>query len=274
MYHHRPIGVVDSGIGGMAVVAALKALLPYETICYVGDTAHLPYGDKTTAEICGYLQKIGNFLVEKNCKIIVIACVTATVAADAYLRKQVGPTIPVVNVVDPLMLYFQRQYTQQTWGLVATPYTIKSNMYVEKFAAASIPITLRPLATSQLAPAIENNEPIGGLLEQYLSDEIFSDIEGLILGCTHYWLVKEQFAAYYHHKLPVVSGAEWVAEHVRTLLAEKDLLEKPFSLTDTSLTDTSNDVFYVTAANSVDNLKGILDKIFPGQIPSTGLLAL
>jgi glutamate racemase len=222
MKQDQPIGVLDSGVGGLSVVAALKNLMPEEAIYYVGDTQHMPYGNKSTLAIQGYVQNLGKRLIQQNCKAIVIACVTATSAAADLLQQQVGEEIPVINVVDPLIEHLQEHCKGQQLGLIATRYTIETNPYGQKLSTyKGNDITLRSLATPLLASAIEQNRPIEPLLERYLAAKALKDIEGLVLGCTHYWLIQEKIAAYYDHQVPIFSGAALVAQQVQAELIKR-----------------------------------------------------
>jgi glutamate racemase len=260
----RPIGILDSGIGGMAVVPFLKALLPHELICYVGDTAHLPYGEKSTQQIQAYVERIGHFFLTQNCKAVIIACATATAAAAETLQQQMGATIPVVNVIDPLIAHWPPQY-EQPWGLIATRYTIATKVYEKKLQAAGVPLVLRSLATPLLADAIEANRGIEALLAQYLGDQALAGIQGLILGCTHYWLIQAQVAAYYGPTFPVIHGAAWVAQRMKQVLEENNALQQV-----PTAPPPWHDMFYVTEASTAANLAAVAQRILPGWDPSVG----
>jgi glutamate racemase len=229
MQDSRPIGIFDSGIGGLAVARVIKDLLPHESLYYIGDTANLPYGEKTTIELQQYTRAIGNLLLAQNCKAIVIACNTATAAAAHQLQEQVGYQVPVLNVIDPVVEYVKQQYTGKTIGLIATNYTVQSHVYTKKFHTIQADIRVKALATPELVPMIESAAYQAEVLESYLAHPQLADIQALILGCTHYGLIKQQIAEYYQHKVALIDGANLLAHSIKTLLEQLQLsnLEHP-----------------------------------------------
>ncbi|RNI27080.1 glutamate racemase [Rufibacter immobilis] len=224
---NRPIGVFDSGIGGLTVAKAIKGHLPKEQLVYFGDTAHLPYGDKSTAAIQAYSVKICDLLIKQNCKIILIACNSASAAAYELVREYVGSKAHVLNVIDPVVSYVAEKFAGKTVGLIGTKQTVHSNVYRKKIDALGQGITLKSLATPLLAPMIEegffNNTISESVIQTYLSDPVLQDIEALILGCTHYPLIKEQIHAFYKGKVEVLDASELVAQHVGQVLEQKQL---------------------------------------------------
>jgi glutamate racemase len=200
-----PIGVFDSGIGGMTVAKAVKNLLPQENMIYFGDTAHLPYGDKSTEAIQAYSIKISNFLLSQNCKTILIACNSASAASYRLLKEYVGSKASVINVIDPMVNYISERYKNKTIGLIGTKSTINSNTYKKKIDDLNQNITLKSLATPLFAPMIEEGysqkrKILKEVITDYLADENLQDIEALILGCTHYPLIKEEIMEFYEEK--------------------------------------------------------------------------
>jgi glutamate racemase len=200
-----PIGVFDSGIGGMTVAKAVKNLLPQENMIYFGDTAHLPYGDKSTEAIQAYSIKISNFLLSQNCKTILIACNSASATSYRLLKEYVGSKASVINVIDPMVNYISERYKNKTIGLIGTKSTINSNTYKKKIDDLNQNTTLKSLATPLLAPMIEEGysqkrKILKEVITDYLADENLQDIEALILGCTHYPLIKEEIMEFYKEK--------------------------------------------------------------------------
>src|SRR6478752_249486 len=188
-----PIGIFDSGIGGLTVAHAITRILPNEQLIYFGDTAHLPYGDKSTAAIQAYSVKICDLLIRQRCKVILIACNSASAAAYELVREYVGSKAKVMNVIDPVVDYIKEHYNGKTIGLIGTKQTVLSNVYKKKVDALSKNIDLKSLATPLLAPMIEegffDNNISESIITSYLSDASLSGIEALILGCTHYPLI-------------------------------------------------------------------------------------
>jgi glutamate racemase len=223
----RPIGIFDSGIGGLTVAHALTSVLPEERLIYFGDTAHLPYGDKSTAAIQAYAIKICELLIRQQCKVILIACNSASAAAYDLVREYVASKARVLNVIDPIVAHIGENYAQQTIGLIGTKQTVNSNVYRKKVDDLGLGITLRSLATPLLAPMIEegffNNSISERIIGAYLEEPKLQGIEALILGCTHYPLIKKQIDAYYDGQVDVLDASRIVAEAVKAFLHENDL---------------------------------------------------
>jgi glutamate racemase len=223
----NPIGIFDSGIGGLTVAHAVTKLLPNESIIYFGDTAHLPYGDKSASAIQAYAIKICNLLIQQKCKVILIACNSASAAAYELVKEYMGSKAKVLNVIDPVVRFIGENYAGKTVGLIGTKQTINSNIYKKKTDALENEIELKSLATPLLAPMIEegffNNQISESVINQYLNDQQLSDIEALILGCTHYPLIKPQIEAFYKNAVSVLDSSALVANTLKSYLTEKNL---------------------------------------------------
>lgn len=229
-----PIGIFDSGIGGLTVAHAIKELLPNETMVYFGDTAHLPYGDKSEAAIQAYSIKIADVLLKKGCKVIVIACNSASSAAYELLKEYVR-TVKIINVIDPMVNLVINNYDHKNVGLIGTKRTVQSGIYLKKIEEAKKNITLHSLATPLLAPMIEegffDNQISHEIIAQYLTDPALQNIDTLILACTHYPLIKKEINDFYKNKLPILDSSEVVAMALKKHLEDNHLLntkgEKP-----------------------------------------------
>lgn len=230
----RPIGLFDSGIGGLTVARAVAQRLPHERLIYFGDTAHLPYGDKSTAAIQSYAVKICDLLLRQQCKLILIACNSASAAAYELVREYVGSKARVLNVIDPIVAHVGQHYAGQRVGLIGTKQTVNSNVYMKKIDELDAGVDLRSLATPLLAPMIEegflDNTVSDEIIGAYLGNPALGDIQALVLACTHYPLIKEQIAGYYHGQVDVLDASEAVATHTAAYLAERDLLAPPAAL--------------------------------------------
>jgi glutamate racemase len=228
MPNTAPIGIFDSGIGGLTLAHAITELIPQEPIIYFGDTAHLPYGDKSATAIQAYSVKICNLLLEKNCKLILIACNSASAAAYDLVKAYVGTKAIVVNVIDPVIQYLAKDWSGKTLGLIGTKQTVNSGIYARKAAELGKNIQVKSLATPLLAPMIEegffNNRISEQIIQEYLANPTLTGIEGLILGCTHYPLIKKQIEDYYQGSVEVIDTSIIVAEAIKEILMEKDLL--------------------------------------------------
>jgi len=223
----QPIGIFDSGIGGLTVASALVNLLPQENIIYFGDTAHLPYGDKSAATIQAYSVKIAQMLLQQQCKMILIACNSASTAAYELIKEYVGNQAIVINVVDPIVHVLRDQYAEKKIGLIGTRQTVNSNVYKKKIDDLNRNIHLTSYATNLLASAIEefgNNGVTDSLLEEYLSHANFQEIDALLLACTHYPVVKNKIAAFFQHKIDIIDPSEAIASAVKHRLEQDNLL--------------------------------------------------
>jgi glutamate racemase len=224
---YQPIGVFDSGIGGLTVANAILKQLPNERIIYFGDTAHLPYGDKSADAICFYCLKIVKFLLEKDCKLIVIACNSASSAAYNVLIDFFANQTSIVSVVDPLVEAVVEKHFHKV-GVIATKATIRSNVYQQKLMELQADLEVVSLATPLLVPMIEegffNDNISDAIIEKYLSDPIFHNIEALLLACTHYPLIRKNIERYLGDKVQVFDSNKVTAQAVKNKLQSQSLL--------------------------------------------------
>lgn len=228
MSKENPIGIFDSGIGGLTVANAVSMLLPNEEIIYFGDTAHLPYGDKSAEAIQHYSLRIADFLLEKNCKLILIACNTASAAAFNVVRDHVNGKVPVLNVIDPIVEKVAADLLIRKVGIIGTKGTIKSGVYEQKLKALRPDLETVALATALLASMIEagfyNNSVSQAVINSYLAYPDFSDIEGMILACTHYPLIEKEIASYFNQRIKIFDSTNIVAQRVKQTLTELNML--------------------------------------------------
>ncbi len=226
----HPIGVFDSGIGGLTVAKAISELLPKEHLIYFGDTAHMPYGEKSPHAIKSYSEKIAGFLIEQPCKLVVIACNSASATAFKQVQKILPDKNFVINVIDPVVEHLVSGNEYNKIGLIGTKRTVSSAVYKKKFEKANPDILLKSLATPLLAPMIEegffNNKISRTVVHSYLSNPHLSNIESIILACTHYPLIINEISSYYKGKVNIINSAEIVSIAVKTFLENRDLLNK------------------------------------------------
>jgi glutamate racemase len=223
----QPIGIFDSGIGGLTIANAIVNHLPAENIIYFGDTAHLPYGDKSAAAIQAYSVKIAQMLLQQNCKLILIACNSASTAAYELVREYIAEKAIVMDVIEPVIRFMHSSYPNKHVGLIGTKQTVSSNVYKRKIDALNADIKLTSLATNLLASAIEefgNHDAIDGLLNVYLSHHTLQEVDALLLACTHYPIIKEKIVNYYQNKIDIIDPSNIIADTVRQRLAEHNLL--------------------------------------------------
>ena len=190
------IGVFDSGLGGLVIAKALMQALPQYDYIYYGDTEHVPYGEKTPGRILAYTLKAMRFLIQHECGIIIIACNTATAITLRYLQKRFcpkfAPHVKILGVIIPTVEEALKQGEKRI-GVVGTPTTIRSDIYGVELRKISPQVEVVSLATPRLVPAIETNDfkEAKQAISEYAQK--FQDFPALILGCTHYPLVKDLF---------------------------------------------------------------------------------
>lgn len=226
---NNPIGVFDSGLGGLTVAKAIQTLLPSENIIYFGDTAHLPYGDKSKETIVQYSEGIADFLLKQGCKVIVIACNSASSNAYQEVVAKAGEKVPVLNVIDPVVEYIvQTDYHQI--GVIGTKSTIDTNVYQDKIHAIKKGVYVSSMATPLFVPMIEEgfifDDVSNAIIRTYLSRHDISGIESLILGCTHYPIIKNQINKFYNFDVDIVDSGKIVAQSLKNLLAGLNLLNE------------------------------------------------
>lgn len=225
-----PIGLFDSGVGGLTVASAIRLALPSEKMIYFGDTAHLPYGDKSKETIISYSLGITEFLLEKGCKVILIACNSASSNAFNEVREFVGDRAIVMNVIDPVINYVSGDSEIKNVGVIGTKATIRSGIY-ENGIREKRPITLvSSLATPLLVPMIEEgfifDDISNAIIRSYLSRKELSDIDSLILGCTHYPIIKNQISRFFNFNVNVIDSAGIVADALKNELIVRGLLRE------------------------------------------------
>jgi len=219
----RPIGVFDSGVGGLTVAHAIRQVLPGENLIYFGDTAHLPYGDKSKDTIVAYSVRIAQYLLEQHCKVIVIACNTASANAYDAVVNEVGNRALVVDVINPVVDHLAESTPYKRIGVIGTKGTINSGTYVSKLIAKNPHLAVASLATPMLVPMIEEgfifDDISNAIIRSYLSRDELAHIDALILGCTHYPIIKNQISKYYNFKVDIIDSSRLLANHLRHLLA-------------------------------------------------------
>jgi glutamate racemase len=226
-HFHQPIGVFDSGIGGLTVANAISKCLPEEELIYFGDTLHVPYGDKSADAVRYYSLRIAKFLLEKECKMIVVACNTAATAAYRILLDFFDKEVLFVNVVDPLVKEVVRQGYHKV-GVIATKGTTTTEVYPQRLRDLQPELEVVALATPLLAPMIEegniHDEVSKAVISNYLSHPRLEGIEALLLACTHYPIIKDDIEAFYQDRIKVYDSTDVVAAEVKKQLAANRLL--------------------------------------------------
>jgi len=222
---NRGIGVFDSGVGGLTVCSSLHKLLPQEDIYYFGDLAHVPYGNKSKKLIQHYSMQIAKFLMEKNIKMLVIACNTATAYALEYLEEYLD--IPVIGVVIPGAKEAVRVSKTRKIGIIGTVGTVNSEAYIDAIYKEDHEVKLFQKACPLFVPIIEEGILEGNIAEEvirhYLT-EISEEVDTLVLGCTHYPLLKKTISNTLGKNIVFVDSAAVVAKSVYWQLKKSQML--------------------------------------------------
>lgn len=223
-----PIGVFDSGVGGLTVARAIIDQLPRESLTYVGDTAHSPYGPKPIADVRKYALDVLDDLVAEGVKLLVIACNTASSAMlrDARERYTDGLGIPVVEVIQPAVRAAVRQTRNNRIGVIGTVGTVKSRAYEDAFAAASeleIFTQACPRFVEFVEAGITSGPELFAVAEEYLAPLTAAGVDTLVLGCTHYPLLAGAIQYVAGESVTLVSSAEETAYDVYRMLVKHGL---------------------------------------------------
>lgn len=224
----KPIGIFDSGVGGLTVANALRNKLPGEQIIYFGDTFHLPYGDKSRESVQFYSTRIADFLLDFDCKIILIACNTASASAYDEVKRHTGNRAVVFNVIDPVVNYIKNNFEGGKIGVIGTKGTINSRTYQVKLKNAIPDLEVVSVATPLLVPMIEEgfifDDISNAIIRTYLSNPLLDDIRTLILGCTHYPIIRRQIEKFFNFELDIIDSGNIVASSVKEYLEANELL--------------------------------------------------
>jgi glutamate racemase len=236
----QPIGIFDSGVGGLTVAHAIKQILPGESLIYFGDTAHLPYGDKSAESIRYYSRRITEFLLDHNAKVVLVACNSASASAFDSLKNEFGGKTILLDVINPVVDYIGTRNFGRI-GVIGTKRTISSGTYEQKIHQKSFNTEVISLATPLLVPMIEEgfifDDISNAIIRSYLSNESLGGIQALILGCTHYPIIKNQISKIFNFNVEVVDSARLVAMILREELEKKGLLNDSGKV---------NDIFFVS----------------------------
>lgn len=220
---NRAIGMFDSGCGGLTVLKQYTKIMPNENFIYYGDTAHLPYGDKSPEKIMEYCDEIIKFLINKNVKMIVIACGTASATAYEYLKNKYD--IEIRNIIMPTA----KSIKEENIGVIATQATIKSNSWEKAIHTFSPNTKITSVACPLFVPIIENgliaNEGTPYFIQEYVKKLSIQEnkISSIILGCTHYPLLKEKIQIEVGNDVQLIDIGEYSAKNTLEYLKQNNL---------------------------------------------------
>ncbi len=223
-----PIGIFDSGVGGLTVARAVIDQLPAEQVVYVGDTAHGPYGPQRIADVRRHALAIGDALVDRGVKLLVIACNTASAACLADARERYA--VPVVEVVRPAVRRAVATTRNGRIGVIGTRATVASGAYDDAFAAAR-DVAVTSVACPRFVDFVERGMTSGrqvlGLAQGYLEPLQRAEVDTVVLGCTHYPLLAGVLQIVLGPDVTLVSSAEETAKDVVRVLMTRDLAREP-----------------------------------------------
>jgi glutamate racemase len=219
----RPVGVFDSGVGGLTVLHECLVTMPHEDFVYLGDHARLPYGPRPLEEIRRFAREIGAYLEQQDVKLILVACNAATSAALPRLQEEL--TVPAVGVITPEAHAAVQATRNRRVGLLATAATVESGRYAELVHTLDAGISFHALPCPRLVPLIEGDDPYGEETEQavreYAAPLQAEGVDTVILGCTHYPLIRKIFERAFGRDVTLVFSAEETAREVAETLARK-----------------------------------------------------
>lgn len=222
------IGIFDSGLGGLTVWDAIRERLPHESLIYVGDQGRCPYGPRSRQEIQTYSEQITRFLLQRNCKLIVIACNTATAASIAYLRDKYE--VPIIGLEPALKPAALRTKTGKV-GILATEGTFRGEHFKRTQAQYGQGIDFELQVGLGLVAAVENNAldtvETKTLLKRYLEPMLAKGVDQIVLGCTHYPLLRPAMEEILAGQATILNPSPAIARRVETILGQEQLLRSP-----------------------------------------------
>ena len=261
-----PVGVFDSGVGGLTVAREISRQLPDENIVYFGDTARVPYGSKSQNTIIRFSEQIIRFLKTKEVKVIVIACNTASALALDAVKDEFD--IPILGVVIPGARAAVEATKNGKVGVVGTEATVQSGMYTKVIQGMNPEITVIEKACPLFVPLVEEgfkeHQVTAEVIEYYLESMRSTDIDAMILGCTHYPLLRSKIRAYMGDKIQIVNPAYETAMDLKRLLDEKDMAN------DGTEGQHSNYSFYVSDA--AEKFRKFANTVMPFDVPITNVV--
>lgn len=258
-----PIGVFDSGVGGLTVAREIMRNLPKEDIVYFGDTARVPYGSKSKDNIIRYSRQIIHFLQTKGVKAIVIACNTASALALDTVKDEFD--IPIIGVVEPGARAALAVTENKKIGVIGTEATVRSSMYEKIIQGINPEVSVIGKACPLFVPLVEEgfkkHQVTDEIIDYYLASLKQSDIDALILGCTHYPLLRSKIKEYVGEKITLVNPAYETAMDLKRILQEMDMENPDIE------GDHGSYSFYVSDA--ADKFKQFANSILPYDIETT-----
>ena len=262
--NNAPIGVFDSGVGGLTVVREIMRNLPEEKIVYFGDTARVPYGSKSAETVTRYSRQIVRFLQTQNVKAIVIACNTASAFALETIEKEID--LPILGVVKPGAEMALKTTKNKRIGVIATEGTIHSGLYQRLISQEDSEVSVYGQPCPLFVPLVEEGwtkDPVTEVVaRRYLKELLEKDIDTLIMGCTHYPLLRSLLRHVVGEKVTLVNPAYETAQALKRMLAELNLERDPSE-------DQEEGKYCFYASDAVERLNEFARRILPYEIVGT-----
>lgn len=259
-----PIGVFDSGVGGLTVVREIMRQLPSENVIYFGDTARVPYGSKSKQTVLKFSRQIVRFLMTKKVKAIVFACNTASALALEDMRAEIK--VPVVGVVRPGAKMAVEMTETKSVGIIGTDATIKSGIYTDYIRKLNPEVTVVGRSCPLFVPLVEE-----GLLEDRITDDMVHrylselkpyNVDSLVLGCTHYPLLMNPIKRYMGDSVNLINPAYETAKELKSLLASSGLINDK----------NQNPIYDFYVSDGVDKFKAFADRVLPINVNDVNVI--
>lgn len=260
----RPVGVFDSGIGGLTVFDEIRKTLINEDLIYLGDTANFPYGPKSKEEIIEFTKRNVDFLINQNCKTVIIACGTATSQALNAVKDMYD--VPIIGIINPTVEKILQE-KNETIGIIATEGTIRANSWEIAIKEKDNNINVINKACPLLAIMAEEDfktEEVQETLKEYLKPFKNTQVDKLILGCTHYPIFKKLIREELENKVEIISTSEIISEYLKELLHNNNQENEKDNIGDYKILLTEKKDNFINISNRIFNINK--DKIFLAQI--------
>ncbi|AEV95020.1 glutamate racemase [Pediococcus claussenii] len=249
----NPIGMMDSGVGGLTVLKVGKNILPNEDFIYIGDEARVPYGPREPQQVLQFTNQMADFLLKQQVKAIVIACNTASAVGADELEEQLD--IPVIGMIKPGATSAVNTTKNGRIGIIATEGTVKSHVYTNMILENNSSLRVQEQACQEFVSLVENNELSGRRVESIVHDSLASfkesGIDTLVLGCTHFPLLRDVIQEEVGSQVQLVDPGLEAMKIMRSYLAEDDELQTQNVTAKISLNTTANQVSFTKIADQV-----------------------
>ncbi len=270
--NNLPIGVFDSGVGGLTVASSIMRRLPNERLIYLGDTARVPYGPRDLEEVRGFVLQIVAYLVAQDVKLIVVACNTGTAAGLSAAQERFG--VPIIGVIEPGARAAALATRTRRVGVIGTAGTIQSNAYTKALHVFDAGLEIYTRACPEFVDFVESGEVEGSRIEElahrYLDAFLRSGVDAVILGCTHYPLLTETIGQVMGAGVQLISSADETAREVEEILGRRDHLRQDGRPEHRFIATADPEQFRVLGSRFLGNEIGVVEKVNLSQPVALG----